>query len=127
MLLYVAAGSAAGGVARYLLSGWAQGMARGDYPWGTLVVNVLGSFLLGALMQYSMEVASVSPELRVTLAIGFCGGFTTFSTYSYEAWTLIATGDIARGLVYLLASVVLSLVAVATGMVLINALLSRTA
>lgn len=127
MLLYVAAGSAAGGVARYLLSGWAQGMARGDYPWGTLVVNVLGSFLLGALMQYSMEVASVSPELRVTLAIGFCGGFTTFSTYSYEAWTLIATGDMTRGLVYLSASVVLSLVAVATGMVLINALLSRTA
>lgn len=125
MLFYVAAGSAAGGVARYLLAGWVQGGTSGDFPWGTLAVNVVGSLVLGAIMQYSLEVASISPQMRVALTIGFCGGFTTFSTYSYEGWMLVSGGDLMRGLWYLVASVVLSLAAVAAGMALTHAVLSR--
>ncbi|MGE0353268.1 MAG: fluoride efflux transporter CrcB [Gemmatimonadales bacterium] len=115
MLWYVAIGSAAGGVSRYLLGGVMQ-RASAAFPWGTLVVNIAGSFLLGALMRYSLSAPSLSPETRALLTIGFCGGFTTFSTFSYEAIRLMQDGEWPQALGYIAASVLVSLLAVWLGM-----------
>jgi fluoride exporter len=118
MLLYVALGSAIGGVSRYLLGGLVQRMLDTTFPAGTLLVNVTGSFLLGAIIRYALETPSLTPEVRAFLTIGFCGGYTTFSTFSYETMALLEDGEWARAGVYITASVVLSLIATFLGFAL---------
>jgi len=118
MLLYVALGSAIGGVSRYLLGGLVQRMLDTTFPAGTLLVNVTGSFLLGAIIRYALETPSLTPEVRAFLTIGFCGGYTTFSTFSYETMALLEDGEWARAGVYITASVILSLIATFLGFAL---------
>jgi CrcB protein len=118
MLLYVALGSAIGGVSRYLLGGLVQRMLDTTFPAGTLLVNITGSFLLGAIIRYALETPSLSPEVRAFLTIGFCGGYTTFSTFSYETMALLEDGEWARAGVYITASVILSLIATFLGLAL---------
>ena len=118
MLLYVALGSAIGGVSRYLLGGLVQRMLDTTFPAGTLLVNVTGSFLLGAIIRYALETPSLTPEVRAFLTIGVCGGYTTFSTFSYETMALLKDGEWARAGVYITASVILSLIATFTGFAL---------
>jgi len=118
MLLYVALGSAIGGVSRYLLGGLVQRMLDTTFPAGTLLVNVTGSFLLGAIIRYALETPSLTPEVRAFLTIGFCGGYTTFSTFSYETMALLEDGQWARAGVYITASVILSLIATFLGLAL---------
>ena len=115
MIWYVAVGSAVGGVARYLLGAFIQQRAGPSFPTGTLVVNVSGSFLLGLLLRYALGSEAISAELRAMLTIGFCGGYTTFSTFSFETAVLLEEGQHARAGLYILASVVLSLVGVWLG------------
>ncbi|HEY4596552.1 MAG TPA: CrcB family protein, partial [Thermoanaerobaculia bacterium] len=81
MLWYIAAGSAIGGVSRYLLGGAVQRAAGTGFPAGTLVVNVTGSLLLGLFLRYAVDTPTLTPEWRAFLTIGFCGGYTTFSTF----------------------------------------------
>ena len=114
----VAFGAALGGVARYYLSSAIQHRVGATFPWGTLVINVSGSLLLGVLMRYALATPSVSAELRAFLTTGFCGGYTTFSTYSFETATLLEDGQYGRAGTYALASVVLALVATFAGFVL---------
>jgi CrcB protein len=109
MLLYVALGSAIGGVSRYLIGGLVQRMLDTGFPAGTLLVNISGSFLLGAIVRYALETPSLTPEIRAFLTIGFCGGYTTFSTFSYEAVALLKDGEWGRAGLYITASVILSL------------------
>ena len=118
MLLYVALGSAIGGVSRYLVGGLVQRMLDTTFPAGTLLVNVTGSFLLGAIIRYALETPSLTPEIRAFLTIGICGGYTTFSTFSYETMALLKDGEWARAGVYITASVILSLIATFTGFAL---------
>jgi fluoride exporter len=118
MLLYVALGSAIGGVSRYLLGGLVQRMLDTTFPAGTLLVNVSGSFLLGLIIRYALETPSLTPEVRAFLTIGFCGGYTTFSTFSYETVALLKDGEWARAGIYITASVVLSLVGTFLGFAL---------
>ena len=118
MLLYVALGSAIGGVSRYLLGGLVQRMLDTTFPTGTLLVNVSGSFLLGAIIRYALETPSLTPEVRAFLTIGFCGGYTTFSTFSYETMALLEDGEWARAGVYITASVILSLMGTFLGLAL---------
>jgi CrcB protein len=118
MLLYVALGSAIGGVSRYLLGGLVQRMLDTTFPAGTLLVNVTGSFLLGAIIRYALETPSLTPEVRAFLTIGVCGGYTTFSTFSYETMALLEDGEWARAGVYITASVILSLIATFLGLAL---------
>jgi CrcB protein len=108
MLWYIALGSALGGVARYLLGGLIQRTTEGTFPLGTLVINVTGSFVLGLLYRYAAESAAVTPEVRAMLTIGICGGYTTFSTFSYETVRLLEDGEYTRALTYVGLSVVLS-------------------
>jgi CrcB protein len=115
MLWYVAIGSAVGGVSRYLLGGLIQRMVSGTFPLGTLVINVTGSALLGFLVRYALDVPAMTPEIRALLGVGFCGGYTTFSTFSYETLTLLEDGDWRRAGLYVALSVGVSLLATFAG------------
>jgi fluoride exporter len=106
----IAIGAAVGGVSRYYLSAAVQHRMGSTFPWGTLVINVTGSLLLGFLMRYAISTPAVSVEMRALLTTGFCGGYTTFSTYSYETAALIEDGQLGRAGTYALASVLLALV-----------------
>lgn len=105
----IAIGAAVGGVSRYYLSAAVQHRMGSAFPWGTLLINVTGSIILAFVMHYALSTPSVSVELRVLLTTGFCGGYTTFSTYSYETATLMEDGQFARAGTYALASVLLAL------------------
>ena len=123
ILLAVAAGSATGGVARYLMSGALQSGNPGSFPVGTLTVNIIGSFILGAVARYAAMNPAFSPELRVLLGAGFCGGFTTFSTFSVETLELMQGGDYSRALGYVGISVLASVAAAALGMAAVRTLI----
>jgi CrcB protein len=115
MLWYIAAGSALGGVSRYLVGGMMQRLLDTSFPAGTLVVNLTGSFLLGLFLRYALETPTLTPELRAFLTIGFCGGYTTFSTFSYETIALLEDGQWTRAGLYTASSVMLALGAVLLG------------
>jgi CrcB protein len=123
MIWYVALGSAVGGVARYVFSAAVQQRAGVGFPVGTLVVNLTGSFLLGLLWRYALGVQAISPEVRALLTTGFCGGYTTFSTFSYETAVLLEERAVFRAGSYIALSVVLSLVATWLGFVAARGLL----
>jgi CrcB protein len=118
MILYIALGSALGGVGRYLVSGWVQRLAGGVFPWGTLLVNVTGAILVGMVYRYALDSAVVTVEVRAFLTIGFCGGYTTFSTFSYETARLMEGGDWTRAGLYIVASVLLTLAGTFAGFAL---------
>lgn len=92
-LLFVAVGGSFGALARYGLSGWASRISD-HLPYGTLAVNVIGSFLIGLVLSYSLYSHEINPYWRVLLTTGFLGAFTTFSTLSYETLELLAEGSI---------------------------------
>lgn len=120
LLIAVALGSAIGGVARYLMTIAVQ-PRHIAFPLGTLAVNILGCFLIGAIAQYSLTSGRLSPELRVLLISGFCGGFTTFSTFAFESLELIQAGAWSRALLYTLLSVSVGLGAVWVGTAAVRA------
>jgi CrcB protein len=124
MIWYVALGSAIGGVARYLVGGWVQQRSGTTFPVQTLLINVTGSFLLGLIQRYALETTVLSPEVRTMLTIGVCGGYTTFSTFSYETLRLVEDGDWRRAGMYTLLSVVLSISAALLGVAAARELLA---
>lgn len=115
LLWYVALGSAIGGASRYALTLFIQQRSATPFPVGTLVVNVTGSLVLGFVLRYALGSPAVSAEVRALLTTGFCGGYTTFSTFSYETVALIEDGDYRRAALYIAGSLVLSLVAAFVG------------
>jgi fluoride exporter len=115
MLWYIAAGSALGGVSRYLLGGMVQRILDTTFPAGTLAVNLTGSFLLGLFLRYALDTPTLTPEVRAFLTIGFCGGYTTFSTFSYETVAMLEDGEWARAGLYAALSVLLALGATILG------------
>ena len=103
LIVLIALGGATGAVARYAMSGLVQ-PSGSTFPWGTLAVNVLGAFVLGFLMRYLLGSAIVSADVRLALTIGFCGSFTTMSTFSYETVTLMQVGAYWRAAGYVAGS-----------------------
>ncbi len=93
--LLVCLGGALGSGARYLVSSWAARALGADFPRGTLIVNVTGSFLLAAIMAASLEARVVSPDLRLFLGAGIMGGYTTYSSFNYETLALAEEGSLA--------------------------------
>jgi fluoride exporter len=124
LLWYVALGSAVGGASRFALSTFIQQRASSAFPLGTLIVNITGSLILGFVLRYALGSPSVSAEVRALLTTGFCGGYTTFSTFSYESIRLIEDGDYRRAAMYIGLSVVVSLVATFLGMAAAGQLLA---
>jgi CrcB protein len=91
-LLLISLGGALGTAARYLLSAWMLRALGPAFPYGTLAVNVIGSFLLGAIMHTGLQTTLVSPTARLVLGTGVMGGFTTYSTFNYETLQYLQTG-----------------------------------
>ena len=79
---------------RYVLSGWAMRIYGGSLPFGTLIVNILGSFLIGLVMEAGLSSWNLSPDARIMITTGFLGGLTTFSTFSYETMAYIQDGSV---------------------------------
>lgn len=114
--LYIAAGGAAGSVARYLLSTWIYNKSQQGFPYGTFVVNLIGCFLLGLFYTISLEKSVMSVQIRAMITVGFIGGFTTFSTFSLEAVNSIKEGSMGIALLYIASSVVFGLIFLWMGM-----------
>jgi CrcB protein len=112
-LLYVAGGGALGAVARYLLM---VAIPSAVFPLGTLVVNVIGSFALGVLIEVSAIKYTMSYDMRLFLVVGVLGAFTTFSTFSLDAITLLERGDLKPAFIYIFLSVFGSLTAFFVGL-----------
>jgi fluoride exporter len=117
-------GAGLGGLARYGVSGWAQGAGGAEFPWGTLLINVTGSLLITTVYGV-LESTAAAPEWRAFLGIGILGGYTTFSTFSYEAVRLLQDGEWERASLYVVGSVFLSLAGAALGFRLASLLLQR--
>ena len=128
MIFYVAIGSALGGVSRYLIGSGVQRVFAMSFPTGTLFVNASGSFLIGVIVRYAMETPGLTPELRALLTVGFCGGYTTFSTFTYETLVLLKRDEWAPAVFYVTFSVLLSIAATFLGLALAREVLTwRTA
>jgi fluoride exporter len=122
LLLYIAAGGAAGALARYGLGGWVHSWAGVRFPWGTVVINLLGSLLIGFAVRY-LEAVPAPPEVRALVTIGLLGSFTTFSTCTYETVALLRDGEWLRAGLYSLGSLALGVVAVVIGAATASAVL----
>ncbi|MCJ7993035.1 fluoride efflux transporter CrcB [Rhizobium cremeum] len=122
-ILLVAAGGAVGSVCRYLVGVGALRLLGPSFPWGTLTVNVVGSFGIGVLAELIVARFGASTDLRLLLITGFLGGFTTFSAFALDAVSLFERGAAVSSLVYLVASVVVSLAATVAGMFLMRSML----
>jgi len=106
----VGIGGAIGSILRYLASYFISNKFLSTFPIGTMVVNITGCFLIGVVFAFA-EKNSISPEWRFFLATGICGGYTTFSTFSLESFSLIREGHIVYALTYIIGSVVLGILA----------------
>lgn len=115
-ILLVGAGGFLGAISRYLVDGWVASATGGAFPWGTFVVNVSGSFVLGLLFALSVERGILSPALRAPVLIGFIGAYTTFSTLTQESWRLVESGSYVAAIGNIGGSVILGLVAVVAGL-----------
>jgi CrcB protein len=110
VVLLIAVCGALGCLTRYYLSGWVYKAFGGGFPSGTLAVNVFGAFCIGLIMEFSLRSTLIPPSLRIGLTIGFLGGLTTFSTFSYETFRLLEDGELVIALANVLLSVVVCLV-----------------
>jgi len=119
-IIYIAAGSALGGVSRYLLSRWINALIPALIPWGTFSVNVLGSFLTGIFYGMAVKNESLAPAIVLLLTTGFCGGFTTFSAFAFENMQLIKSGASLMAFSYTAISLVVGLAAVFLGFQIIK-------
>ena len=112
-IILVAIGGAIGSVCRYLVSG----LNVTSFPWGTFVVNVLGSLIIGLAVGL-VNRGIASPEMKLLLVTGFCGGFTTFSTFANESLGFVKTGDVLMAALYAGVSVAIGIMAVWLGLLL---------
>ena len=101
-----------------MVSGWVHSLAGRALPYGTLVVNVCGSLLLGLIMEGALRSTMLSPELRFGLTVGFMGGFTTFSTFSYETVRLLEEGSVTTAGANILLNVTFCIFAALVGIYL---------
>ena len=113
--LLIGLGAFLGANCRYVLSDWAAARFGATFPYGTLIVNVTGSFLIGLFLTLVTERIAIDPAWRLLIAAGFLGGYTTFSSYVFEALALLRTGEYGLALLYTLGSVILGLAAVIAG------------
>lgn len=117
-LVYIGVFGGLGCLSRYLVSGWVYALLGRSLPYGTLAVNVLGSFLLGLVMEGSLRSALLSPEVRLGITIGFLGGFTTFSTFSFETIRLLEEGSLFQAGANVLLNVVVCIIFAGLGIYL---------
>jgi CrcB protein len=115
-ILYVAGGSAVGGVFRFLMGRTIKTYVQTSFPWPTFLVNVLGCFAIGWIYAWAAKQPQFKPEILLLLTTGFCGGFTTFSAFAQENILLMRAGDHFTALLYMVLSVLAGLMATWAGM-----------
>ncbi len=113
--LLISAGAVLGANARYWIGTWAAEKWGSAFPYGTLLINLSGSLLLGVFMALTAERAVIDPRIRLLVATGFLGAYTTFSTFTYESVSLLLKGAVIPGLLNAMGSTALGLLAVAAG------------
>jgi CrcB protein len=118
--LLVGVGGFLGANARYLVSTWIARYMDPTLPWGTLLVNISGSLVIGGFLVWTTERIISNPDLRLFLAVGFCGAYTTFSSYAYETLTLFEQGHWLDAAGNILLNNILALAAVFAGMALVR-------
>lgn len=116
--LLISAGAILGANTRYWLGTWVSQKWGSTFPIGTLVINLTGSFLLGLFMTLATERFLIDPRWRLLVAVGFLGAYTTFSTFTYESINLLMKGQWGAGLLNILGSAILGILAVGLGVVL---------
>jgi CrcB protein len=116
----VAVGGALGSVLRFLVSGWFLSRFGPGFPWGTFAINVSGSFAIGVVLQLAAARADFSPYLRLLLAPGLLGGYTTFSTFAYESYSLGTDGFPVQSVAYAAGSVLAGVAAAYAGVALVR-------
>lgn len=116
-ILAIAAGGGLGSVLRFWMSGWVSNMLGRGFPYGTLVVNVSGSLLMGFLYVLLVDKFNASAEWRAVLLIGLLGGFTTFSSFSMETFQLLEAGEIVRAFMNIVLSVAVCVAATWLGVI----------
>jgi fluoride exporter len=121
-LALVALGGALGAACRYLVDGWVSALTSAQFPWGTFVINITGSFILGLLFALTVERGVLPAETRAPVMTGFVGAYTTFSTLMLESWRLWEDGAAGLALLNVLGSSGVGIVAVFAGLTLGRAL-----
>jgi CrcB protein len=117
-VIEVVVGAGIGGGLRYVLGGWMAERWGASFPWHTLIVNASGALFLGMLMAMSIDRQLLSPSARLFLGVGVLGGFTTFSTLSYESVAMLQQGLIAQGVLNMFGSAVLGIAAATVGLLI---------
>ena len=117
-LIFVGLGGGAGSIFRYLISVTANKHFHASFPWGTFAVNILGCLLVGVLLGIFERQQLTNPDLKFLFITGFCGGFTTFSTFASENINLFQSGQTLTAILYIVSSVIVSLLAVWLGFIL---------
>lgn len=100
---------AGGGLTRYYLSGWVYGLLGRAFPYGTFAVNIIGAYFIGLIMELGLRSAVIPDTLRLGLTVGFMGGLTTFSTFSYETFKLLEEGQFLVAFANIIVSVTVCL------------------
>jgi CrcB protein len=121
-LVFIALGGAAGAITRYLIDQWISQRVAGAFPWGTMVINLSGSLALGVLFALAVERGVLPASLRGPLLVGFIGAYTTFSTLMLESWRLMEDGALLLGLLNLVGSSVVGMIALVGGLLIGRAL-----
>ncbi|SFL75820.1 fluoride efflux transporter CrcB [Halanaerobium salsuginis] len=121
-LIFIGCGGFLGAISRYLISKWVETSFESILPFGTLAVNVLGSFLLGFLMTFFLTKAPVYPELRTAITTGFLGALTTFSTFGYETVMLLEDKNIFFASLNVLSNLIIGLLFITAGIMLARAI-----
>ena len=119
-LVLVALGGGIGSVARYLCQKWFAENTVHPFPWATFFVNLLGCLLIGIIYAMAERSSLLTPQTRLLLITGFCGGFTTFSAFAFENMDLLRSGDISYFILYSVGSVILGIAGVFGGIALFN-------
>jgi CrcB protein len=120
-VLWIALGAVVGANLRYAVSRWSARYLSASLPWGTFVINVSGSFLLGFFLVWISERVLVDPRWRALVAVGFCGSYTTFSSYSFETFTLLEQGHYGMAVANFTANNLIALLGVVAGAALARA------
>lgn len=113
---------AGGGLTRYYLSGWVYNLLGRAFPYGTFAVNIIGAYMIGLIMELGLRSTLIPDTLRLGLTVGFLGGLTTFSTFSYETFSLLEEGQFMVAFVNVLASVAVCLLFTWLGIVTVRSL-----
>lgn len=118
-ILLVGTGSAIGGISRFVLGKWISSTFIASFPYSTFLINIVGSFLIGVFIALQGK-HSITEMSMLFLTVGFCGGFTTFSSFSLENILLLKQGNVGIAMLYIASSIILGLAAVYLGMIVIG-------